>query len=132
MTLLMHHSIYLIPEQECVAHISVTCLKCQFTPTSSAFFIIYKYRLLQPYVRGNDGHSRCVLHPQCPTWVYDFSIYMAGSTCMSVYCTDLHACKCATWYSKLFFTTLTCITQMIILELYWRRMATLLLMRVGH
>ena len=49
-----------------------------------------EYGLLQPYVHSNDGHTRCVLHPQCPTWVYDLSIYMASYmhvielTCMYV------------------------------------------------
>ena len=52
------------------------------------------------------------IHPSAPPG-FDFSL------CWPVYMhvTELHVCKCTTWYSKRFFvinTTLTCIMQMII------------------
>ena len=39
---------------------------------------------------GNNGHTRCTY---APTWVETFYITIA-TTCMSVYCTDLHVCTC--------------------------------------
>ena len=85
---LIHHSIYLIPEQEYITHISVLCLKCH----SICLFPVHnKYGLLQPYVRDNHGHARCAYTPIAPPG-FDFSIYMAGYKHVS----ELHACKCGT------------------------------------
>ena len=56
-------------------------------------------------------HKTC-LHPSAPPG-FDFR----STWLVYMHVTELHVCKCTTWYSKRFFvinTTLTCITQMII------------------
>ena len=65
-----------------------------------------------PYVQGNDGHTRCAYIP-----VPLLGLTSASTWLVYMHVTELHVCKCTTWYSKEFFvinTTLTCITQMII------------------
>ena len=50
---------------------------------------------------------------QCPV----LGLTSASAWLVYMHVTELHVCKCITWYSKRFFvinTTLTCITQMII------------------
>ena len=95
-----------------VSHIR--CLKCQFTPSPSAFSSSYKYSLLQPYVRGNDGYTRCT----CTyTPMLLLGLTSASTWLVYMHVTELRVCKCTIWYSKRFFvinTTLVCITEMII------------------
>ena len=66
-------------------------------------------------VRGNGGqtgHTRCVY-----TGVPHLGLTSASAWLVYMHVTELHVCKCTTWYSKRFFvinTTLTCIIRMII------------------
>ena len=100
----------------CIPHLYRTsCFKSQFTPSPSAFFlfIISMVCYNRMCVRDNDGHTRCVYTP-----VPHLGLTSASTCLVYMHVTELHVCKCTTWYSKRFFvinTTLTCIIQMIIL-----------------
>ena len=70
-----------------------------------------KYSLLQPYMRGNDGHTRCAYTP-----VPHLGLTSASTWLVYMHVTELHVCKCTTWYLKRFFVinaTLTSIIHMI-------------------
>ena len=69
-----------------------------------------KYGLLQPYVRGNDGHTRCAYTP-----VPHLDLTSASTWLVYMHVTEMHVCKCITWYSKRFFVLNTTLPCMIIL-----------------
>ena len=88
MTSLMHHSSTPITGMRNPNQCSTLCLKCQFTPPC---LLICMGCYNHIYMLGNNGHTRCA---STPTWVKTFySITVV--TCMSVYCTDLHVCRCS-------------------------------------
>ena len=85
MTSLMHHSS--TPRTGMQSVYSTLCLKCQFTPPC---LLICMGCCNHIYMLGNNGLTRCAY---TPTWVKTF-YSISVVTCMSVYCTDMHACRC--------------------------------------
>ena len=66
---------------------------------SICFFPVHnKYGLLQPYMQGKDGHTRCACTP-----VPLLGLTSASTWLVYMHVTELHVCKYTTWYSKRFF-----------------------------
>ena len=88
MTSLMHHSSTPITGMRNPNQCSTLFLKWQFTPLC---LLICMGCCNHIYMLGNNGHTRCA---STPTWVKTF-YSISVVTCMSVYCTDLHVCRCS-------------------------------------
>ena len=113
----MHASYRVVTDQHILHAISNSCMKwsngcvCMNAYTHLAFKELNAthnnevWVAIQLYVQGN---NKMCLHPNCPTWGYDFSIYMARlHACHTV----LHVGKCAAYDIQGAFLKKTCFTH---------------------